>query len=233
MNNLLQRRVTSEERRVGAKNLASRAYMPVINAILPSDIAPCWLHIEVSTNDHCFYRTKGGGPVPDSNAAGAICGRPQAHAEAGVASSFIAPPIPTSHGVTRATLMIRDPNGLFAYWELTPEFREMTARHFGCNWDDLPLVLRLYVVDEVDEGPRVVREMEASRLTDNWFFSDLLPGKTYVLDVGTRNVYNVFVALLRSNAATTPRNWAGRSVKSGYVTTWQPASFTSPFHFLS
>ncbi|MGI6609207.1 MAG: DUF4912 domain-containing protein [Limnochordia bacterium] len=171
--------------------------------------------------------------MPDNLAAGATIRSSDARAEAGVASSFAPPPFPTFHGVTRVDLMTRDPQSLYAYWELTPEFREMTSRHFGCDWDELPLVLRLYMIDDVDDGPRVIQEVNTSRLTDNWFFHSLLPGKTYVLDVGTRNVYNVFVTLLRSNHATTPRNWAGRSLPGQRPSEWKPESISSPFHFLS
>lgn len=171
--------------------------------------------------------------MPDRFAAGATTGPSKAHAEAGVASSFAPPPFPLLHGVTRVELMTRDPHSLYAYWELTPDFREMTARHFGCDWDDLPLVLRLYVIDEVDDGPRVIQEVDTSRLTDNWFFHHLLPGRTYVLDVGTRNVYNVFIALLRSNTVTTPRNWAGQSLPGDRSCEWKPEVLSSPFHFLS
>ncbi|NLN19063.1 MAG: DUF4912 domain-containing protein [Firmicutes bacterium] len=171
--------------------------------------------------------------MPDNLAAGATTGSSDARAEAGVASSFAPPPFPTSHGVTRVHLMTRDPQSLYAYWELTPEFREMTARHFGCDWDELPLVLRLYMIDNVDDGPRVIQEVNTSRLTDNWFFYNLLPGKSYVLDVGTRNVYNVFVGLLRSNLVTTPRNWPGRTLAGQQLGDWKPESISSPFHFRS
>jgi hypothetical protein len=171
--------------------------------------------------------------VPDNLAAGAMTESFDARAEAGVASSVAPPPFPTSHGVTSVHLMTRDPQSLYAYWELTPEFREMTARHFGCDWDELPLVLRLYMMDNVDDGPRVIQEVNTSRLTDNWFFHNLLPGKSYVLDVGTRNVYNVFVALLRSNWVTTPRNWPGRSSSGQQLGEWKPDSISSPFHLRS
>ena len=77
--------------------------------------------------------------------------------------------------------MTRDPQSLYAYWELTPEFREMTARHFGCDWDELPLVLRLYMIDNVDDGPRVIQEVNTSRLTDNWFFIICCPAKATCL----------------------------------------------------
>lgn len=128
--------------------------------------------------------------------------------------------------------MIRDPYSIYAYWELSPEFREMTARHFGCNWENLPIVLRLYMAGEAGDEPVVFREVEATRLTDNWLFGDLIPGRTFYLDLGTRNVYNVFVALLRSNAANTPRNWPGRSAYGHAALGWQPETISSSFHSL-
>jgi hypothetical protein len=108
----------------------------------------------------------------------------------------------------------------------------MTARHFGCGWDDLPLALRLYMTEEFTE-PSVVREINASHLTDNWMFGDLMPGRTYFIDLGTTNVYNVFVALLRSNPVNTPRNWPGRSAYGeADWGTWQPEVISSSFHRL-
>lgn len=170
--------------------------------------------------------------MPESYAADAQVSRLGAHAEAGVESSFASPSIPSSYGITRVSLMTRDPHSIFGYWELTPEFREMTARHFGCDWEQLPLVLRLYLADEA-ESPHMIREVDVSHLTDNWFFHELLPGRTYVLDLGTRNIYGVFVALLRSNTVATPRNWPGKSVPARRSVPWQIENITSPMHFRS
>jgi hypothetical protein len=171
--------------------------------------------------------------VPESFAADGMLSRPDSSSETGVVSGLMPPAIPTCHGITRIHLMSRDPHSVFAYWELTPEFREMTARHFGCNWDQLPVVLRLYTVDGLG-NVSITREVEASRLTDNWMFGDLEPGRTYLVDLGTRNVYNVFVAILRSNSVNTPRNWPGRSIY-GRLTGlgWYPEEISTSFHRLS
>jgi hypothetical protein len=91
--------------------------------------------------------------------------------------------------------------------------------------------MRLYSSSDTGEDTGVFREVEASRITDNWLFGDLIPGRTYYLDLGTRNVYNVFVALLRSNAVRTPRNWPGRSAYSN-TDAWQPEQISSSFHWL-
>ncbi len=156
-------------------------------------------------------------------------------AQTGDAPQLHAPPIPSTHGITRVHLMSIDPGSLYAYWELTPEFREMVSRHFRCVWDDLPLFLRLYTANELGENLTVAQETEVSRITDNYFFHKLLPGRQYVMDLGTRNVYNVFVALLRSNYVTTPRNWPGRSARQHLPTgleNWLPEAISSSYHRL-
>jgi hypothetical protein len=170
--------------------------------------------------------------VPESFTADGMSSRPDLPSEAGVVSGFTPPAIPTCHGITRIYLMSRDPHSVYTYWELTPEFREMTARHFNCHWDHLSVVLRLYTVDELG-SVSLAREVEASRLTDNWMFGDLEPGRTYLVDLGTRNVYNVFVAILRSNTVNTPRNWPGRSAY-GQLTDlgWHPEEISTSFHHL-
>jgi hypothetical protein len=169
--------------------------------------------------------------VPEIYSADEQASHSATRTEAGVASGFAPPSPPTSHGITHVHIMSRDPHSVFAYWELTPEFREMTARHFRCNWDDLPLILRLYMVDATNGELVIVREQRVSGLVDNWLFGDLAPGRSYVLDLGTTNVYNVFVALIRSNTVNTPRNWPGRSAYGRPLqAAWPPEAISSSFH---
>lgn len=171
----------------------------------------------MSENDVIPHTPQGGGPTQTG-------GAPLLHV----------PPIPEHHNTTRVHLMGVDPYSLYAYWELTREFREMVARHFRCEWDDLPLVLRLYSASEGGTNLNVTYETEITHLTDNWFFRGLAPGNRYVLDLGTRNIYSVFVALLRSNYVATPRNWPGRAVGRlpAVVENWLPEAISTSYHRL-
>lgn len=156
------------------------------------------------------------------------------HSQTRDAKNLQAPPIPSTHGVTRVHLMTIDPHSLYAYWELTPEFRRMVAHHFQCYWEDLPLVIRLYAANEHGENLAVEQEDNITHLTDNWYFNNLQPGRQYVMDLGTRNVYNVFVALLRSNYVSTPRNWPGRSARRlpEGLENWLPEAISTSYHRL-
>ncbi|HHW10646.1 MAG TPA: DUF4912 domain-containing protein [Firmicutes bacterium] len=140
-------------------------------------------------------------------------------------------PLPVKYGITRIHLMPIDPHHLYAYWEITDEFRELVARHFRCSWQQMPLLLRLYSANEMGENLTIVQETEISDSTDNWFFNRLAAGRNYVADLGTRNIYGIFVALLRSNYVMTPRNWPGRSVRRPVISeNWLPEKISSSYH---
>lgn len=181
----------------------------------------------------CVGRWKGGGPVSEN---GIIPRTPLGSglSQTGGAPQLHVPPIPEQHNITRVHLMGIDPYSLYAYWELTQEFREMVARHFRCDWDVLPLVLRLYAANDRGENMLIKHETNITHFTDNWYFHGLNPGHRYVMDLGTRNVYSVFVALLRSNYVATPRNWPGKTVgrMPAELENWLPEAISTSYHRL-
>jgi len=109
--------------------------------------------------------------------------------------------------INRLVLMVRDPTRLFAYWEVDDLRKKLVSDHFQAEWDNLPFYLRLHdVSDLVFNGynSHSVRPTKVHSQCDNWYLSDLRPGRSYVTDFGTTTWKGEFFALLRSNVIQTP-----------------------------
>lgn len=118
------------------------------------------------------------------------------------------PEIPWHYGVNRLVLMVRDPNWLFAYWEITAAKQEEFNRQHGTTaWKESRPVLRVYDVTGVDfNGNNANRYMDfaISDYVDNWHIEVSRPNAAFCVDLGRVFPDGKFVTLLRSNVVQTP-----------------------------
>jgi len=128
-----------------------------------------------------------------------------------VAAPAVAPPpeptdLPRFHGVDRLVVLVRDPYWVYAWWELgAATLAEARAALAG----DAALVLRVYDISAIvwDGGNHhSYFDIEIHDLASGWYVELGKPGASFVAEVGLRTSDGRFLAILRSNFVTLPRD---------------------------
>jgi hypothetical protein len=135
--------------------------------------------------------------------------RPKAFAPQSVERGFgfpaNAPEIPELYGEDRLVLMTKDPEYLFAYWEITPE--KIAAGEAGkrrgedyreamrLNWAARDLFERNFAVLPVSLDAR------------KWYLRVPFSGLSYQIELGWLGSQGHFIALLTSNPSDAPESW--------------------------
>jgi len=109
------------------------------------------------------------------------------------------PPLPARYGEDRVTLLVRDPETLFAYWELTPQAMERACRDQGCPPEALTPLLRLHDLSQT--GPP---EEVAVGHAESWYLHVGRPGHRFQAELGFRGPGGRFTPISRSNLVATP-----------------------------
>ncbi|WP_409343194.1 DUF4912 domain-containing protein [Paenibacillus sp. MBLB4367] len=116
------------------------------------------------------------------------------------------------HGAAdRLTALPRDPECLYACWEITDGRKRMTEEHFHCGWGELPKYLRVYDVSYIHfNGDNANRHwlIAVNQEASNWFVKGLASGCDYIVDYGTTALDGRFITLLRSNPVRIPPSGA-------------------------
>lgn len=100
------------------------------------------------------------------------------------------PALPRSYAEDRITLLVRDPNWIFAYWELAPE-------HLA--EEESQLMMRLY---DLTEGS--YDEIHLTPGADNWYIEVGRPSHTFQAELGAKRRTGEFTAIAVSNEVSTP-----------------------------
>jgi hypothetical protein len=112
------------------------------------------------------------------------------------------PPLPTSYGDDRLALVARDPETLFADWDL-PAGVERPA-----GIADARLVLRIADLTLLDFAAACAwrhEDIEVESAAGSRYVRGVPPAGTYRAELGWRSADGTFVARVRSAVATTPR----------------------------
>lgn len=114
--------------------------------------------------------------------------------------------LPSETGENFIEVMIQSPNCIYAYWELSTEFKEMATRHFKTAWSQLSLFLRLFDVTGVNfdgENANQLWEYPIKSHCSSFYFSPLKAVSAYLVDLGVKN-NGEFLSLFRSRVVMTP-----------------------------
>ncbi len=109
--------------------------------------------------------------------------------------------MPEVYGKDKIVFMVRDPYWGFTYWEITQKL----LKEF--NLGDSERYLRIYDING-GKSPKDANSYFDIKLVpgaDNWYIKFPSPNTTYVIDLGFFRD-GVFITLIRSNTATTPRD---------------------------
>lgn len=119
------------------------------------------------------------------------------------------PELPRYYGLDRMVLMARDPNWLYAYWEITATKQEDFAANYGPEaWAATHPVLRVYDITGIafnGNNAHGYTDIHINESTDNWYVQVEKPDRTFCVDLGRMFPDGRFITLLRSNIVTTPR----------------------------
>lgn len=118
--------------------------------------------------------------------------------------------LPPGYDDNAITLMVRDPNWLYVYWEISHTKREELKRQYGERifYESQP-ILRVYDITAIEfDGANDHRHFDVmiNDYANNWYIKVDQPNCTFCVDIGRILGDGSFVHMARSNYGTTPRN---------------------------
>ena len=120
--------------------------------------------------------------------------------------------LPLSYGIDRLVLMVKDPNWLYAYWEITDHLKESFAeRTNACAWSDSQPVLRLYNLTRGDHF-----DIEINDDADSWYILIGKPNSRFQAEIG-RVYQGVYHNLIASNQVTSPAGTLSEEIDPSWL----------------
>jgi len=111
--------------------------------------------------------------------------------------------IPQEYGDTELVLLVRDPEWMFAYWEINEADRLRFGLHRGRAAK--PMAIRLYDITVGGPGLNGYVDIPVQPDASNWYLR-MAPNRAYQADIGFYDELGRFVGVARSNGVNTPRN---------------------------
>jgi len=127
--------------------------------------------------------------------------------------------LPDEYGDTKLVLLVRDPEWVYAYWELSQD----TRRHFQLpdNGSEKNLVLRLFKISGrnwPDEPAHYFFDIEVGSGARSWYVQLPEANENWCAEIGLFDEQSIFVTVCRSNVINTPRNSISDHVDSEWMT---------------
>ncbi len=119
------------------------------------------------------------------------------------------PVIPWYYGKDRMTLMVRDPNWIFAYWEISAAKQNEFSNQYGHDaWNNSLSILRVYDITGVEDfngtNANDFTDISIHDTVDSWHIDVARPNSSFCVDLGRLFPDGTFITLLRSNIVKTP-----------------------------
>lgn len=116
------------------------------------------------------------------------------------------PELPPRYGLTHIRAMVRDPQCVFTYWEITPEkMIEVFVNTDRNAISQSKWVLRLYNLIQNNYSDTAIRPPTTCDHRDcNWYLA-VLPDTEYAVEIGVVLPNGEFKPFARSNIIKTPR----------------------------
>ncbi|MFC1596048.1 DUF4912 domain-containing protein [Candidatus Margulisiibacteriota bacterium] len=116
--------------------------------------------------------------------------------------------LPQKYGDTKAVLMVRDPNWLYSYWEINDDTVSTIINRIGEKvYAQCVTILRSYdVTDVVFDGVNAHSFADVNvGDADRWYLHVPDANRSYCIEVGYLTPDGKFIAAVRSNTITAPR----------------------------
>ena len=135
------------------------------------------------------------------------------------------PPLPDSYHQDIIVALIRDPECIFCYWELSGEVARKVAADFNLRNPALAgWILRVHNISQKTFNditlsiPQNYSNPSSRAGIQGNYYLTVLPDTKYQLEFGVLTVDNRFVSLVKSNIVTTPRrNKAPMTDTTSYI----------------
>lgn len=131
------------------------------------------------------------------------------------------PDLPRSYNDTNITLMARDPETVYAYWEVSQERRNNLRQTYGSLWDNSIPVIRLYDITGVayfnGKNANSYADVVINDEADNWYLHVSSPDTILCADLGRKLDDDTFITIVRSNYTYVPRNVMSSKVDSQWM----------------
>lgn len=111
------------------------------------------------------------------------------------------PELPNYYGRNKLVFMIRDPLWGYVYWEMNDSLKN---EH---NINSSEMFLRVYDISDSGAAERATSffDIKLNAGSESWYINLSVANRTYIVDLGYFRD-GMFVTVLRSNPATTPRD---------------------------
>ncbi len=116
--------------------------------------------------------------------------------------------LPSTYGVTKIVLMVRDPYWCYSYWDFSAETMNQINKWFK-ELDGPRAVLRVYdVTDKIFNGSNANSFFDVDIHFDakNWYLELGRPDRSFLVDIGVLDKNGFFYLIARSNVVRTPRD---------------------------
>lgn len=126
------------------------------------------------------------------------------------------PELPNGYGVSRITLLPRDPQWAYCYWDVPNEHKEELRRQGGQQ-----LALRIYDVTDIDlnvQAPHSIQEYVCDELAREWYLPIPVSDRDYAIEVGYRTADGRWLMLARSASVHVPPVFPSDWVEDVFVT---------------
>ncbi len=134
--------------------------------------------------------------------------------------------LPDSYGLDRVVLLVRDPDWLYAYWDISGDtwaaLIQRGVTHPGKGWQR---ILRIHDVTGVidGEGGTWVTDLEVGDVAREWYFRTPDPERAYVVEFGYRSPDGQWLLVARSNAVHVPRRQPSAQMDERWGTLYHEA----------
>lgn len=132
--------------------------------------------------------------------------------------------LPAGYGDNLIYCMIRDPEWIYVYWEIQPEYQNQVLAELGGSLDCVDSILRVYDLTENDAYQSYF-DIKLEGLASCWFIR-VRPNHQYVVEIGLLHADGRYRVLAKSNVCQVPRdsvsdvideNWMGLDMAKVYA----------------
>lgn len=131
------------------------------------------------------------------------------------------PELPWGYDDNKITIMARDPEWIYAYWDISEERRNSLRHTYGPGWDNSLPVLRVYDVTGISyfNGFNANHHYDTviNDYAGSWYIHVGVPNRTYCIDLGRILSDGTYIVVARSNFTFTPRNSISDNVDSAWM----------------
>jgi uncharacterized protein len=139
--------------------------------------------------------------------------------------------LPGGYGESRITILPRDPQWAYAYWDIPNDAKEELRRQGGQQ-----LALRLYDVTDIDlntGGAHSIQEYLCDELAREWYMPIPVSDRDYALDIGYRCADGRWLVLARSSTVRIPPVYPSDWIEDIFITVnWEEELVGKTFYEL-